>query len=222
MCDPFTIAGLALTAASTAASAISSRKVEKNRNRAQVAENQRQRDLQNKSIDAVQETQKNFDPALQREQLAAAEQARADDLARNATGGGFSVSDIPIAGSAPRVVRETAAKELSEGIGRGKDFAKNLGVMGGFGDLQFDNRLMLQNLGEQQGLLARESAGSSAILPLELQKANRSGNTLAGVGDILGGLGSVANLAGATGYNPFGSAAVAPTPYTPALKQRFA
>lgn len=198
MCDPFTAAGIALTVASTAASAISSNQQAKARDRAQAAEVLRQQELQNKSIDAVQALQTEFEPEKQKRQLNAAEQARADDLERNVSGGDTSPNDIGIVGSAPRIVKETAAKELSKGIGRGKDFARRLGVLGGFNDLSFDNKLLLQRLGEQQGNLARESAGSSAILPLELQKANAAGNTAAGIGDILGGLGSAANLAGAT------------------------
>jgi hypothetical protein len=96
-------------------------------------------------------------------------------------------------------VRENLGKSLSEGLAEGKSFAGRLGRFGAFGDLQFGNQLDLARLGERQGLLGTESRRSNAILPLELQDANRAGSGTRLFGDILGGLGSIANLGSAVG-----------------------
>lgn len=206
MCDPLTIAGLAFTVGSTFLSSQAANKVERARNRASVAEIGRQEAFQKAAAKQVLDAQAGFTPEQQSEGIEAAAQERIERLQGNVTGGEFAPGDIPVAGSAPSIVRETAAKSISEGLGAGKTFASQLGRLGAFGEQQFGNQLGLTRLGEGLTNLGKESRGSANVLGLELNRANRAGNTLSGIGDILGGVGSVANLAGAVGSNPFAGA----------------
>lgn len=224
MCDPLTIAGMALTLGSTFMSSMASNKVENARSAALVSETQRQDRLQQEAIGNLQGTQEAFTPERQSAGIEAAAQERIERLQRNVTGGAegtATVADIPLTRSAPNIVRENAARELNKGLGEGKDFAKRLGRLGAFGENQFQNRIDLSRLAEKMGMTGAESRGSANILPLELQSANRAGDSLTGLADILGGAGSAANLGGAVGFNPF-SSPVPGTVYTPQIKQLFA
>lgn len=205
MCDPLTIAGLALTAGSFVTSAIANNQVEDARNAAAVAEATRQDQLQRQAIANLQGTQEQFTRPEQEKGIDEVTQERIARLTENVQGAAGDANEIPLAGSTPRVVRETVGQGLSEGLAEGKDFASRLARVGAFGENQFNNRVALGRLGEQLGLTARESANSANILPVELQEANRAGNTLFGISDALGGLGSIANLGSATGANLFGS-----------------
>jgi hypothetical protein len=172
-----------------------------------VAENTRQDDLQRQAIASLKGTQEQFTPEFQNEGIEAAAAERIERLQGAVVGSGETeavVADLPFAGSAPDIVRETAAKRLSEGLAEGKGFAKRLGRFGAFGEQNFQNRLDMNRLGERMGMIGGESRNSAQLLPFELDAANRAGDTMSGFADILGSLGSVAGLGSAVGANPFG------------------
>ena len=197
------VAGLALQLGSSFLQNRAASKVSKARNSASSAEAARQDAFQRNAIARLQSTQGDFTREKQQEGLDRSEIARSDRLVENVSGA--DVNDIPLTGSAPRIVREQAAKQLSEGIGKSKDFARRLGAFGAFGDLQFGNQVNLNRLGQDLAQTGKQSFNSSQILPAELTAANRAGTGLSGTADILGAGGSVLGLAGATGFNPFGS-----------------
>jgi hypothetical protein len=198
MCDPFTIATIGLTLGSTFLSQRANAQQERARSNAIVAENQRQEALQQQAIQNIEEATGEFTPEQQSQGIEQQAAERTRRLEENVRGSGDTADDIAITGSAPNIVRENLGKSLSEGLQEGKGFAGRLGRFGAFGDLQFGNQLDLARLGEAQGLLGTESRRSNAILPLELQDANKAGSGARLAGDILGGLGSIANLGSAT------------------------
>jgi hypothetical protein len=71
-------------------------------------------------------------------------------------------------------------------------------VMGGAARTNAINNGVIAGIGSMK-------AGSSSILPLELQSANNAGNGLKSFADILGGLGKVGVSAGLASFNPFGA-----------------
>ncbi len=221
MCDPLSIAGVALTLGSTFLSSRAASKVERSRNTAINTETNRQEELQKRAQATLLQNTKKFTPENVNQGIQAAEDARTERLQGNVTGGD-TLADVNFGPSTPNIVREDAARRVNEGLASGKEFAGELAGLGAFGEQQFGTRLDLSRLAESMGAIGTESRNSSAILPLELNKANRAGDNLTGFADVAGGLGSVANFGSALGVNPFGSPSVPPTPYTPQLKNMFA
>ena len=220
MCDPLSIAGVALTLGSSFLSARAASKVERSRNMAMISETNRQEDLQKRAQAALLQNTEKFTPENVNQGIQAAEAARTERLQGNVTGGD-TLADVNFSPSAPKIVMEDAARRVNEGLASGKEFAGQLAGLGAFGEQQFGTRLDLSRLAESMGQFGTESRNSAAILPLELNKANRAGDRTTGFADVLGSLGSVANFGGAVGANPFGSAAPV-SPYTAQLKNMFA
>ncbi len=204
MCDPITLAGLALTAGSFVTSAIANNQVEEQRSQVALSEATRQENLQRQAIGQIDTATERFTPETVNQGIEEAAQARIDRLQGNVEGAGDQdPNDLPLTASAPRIVRETAARELNKGLGEGKSFAARLGRLGAFGESSFQRNIDLGRLGETLGQLGTESRNSAAITPLEFESANRKGGTLRGISDILGGLGSAANLGSSVGFSPF-------------------
>ena len=203
MCDPLSIAGVALTIGSTFLSSQAANKVERSRNAAINTETNRQEELQKRAQATLLQNTQKFTPENVNQGIQAAEDARTERLQSNVTGGD-TLADVNFGPSAPNSVREDAARRVNEGLASGKEFAGQLAGLGAFGEQQFGTRLDLSRLAESMGALGTESRNSAAILPLELNSANRAGDKLRGIADITGALGSVANFGSAVGANPFG------------------
>ncbi len=204
LCEPASIAGAAMIIGSTLLSQQAASKVQKARNSASSAEALRQEDFRRQQAAAFDTTSEGFTRKRQDEGINTAALAREESLGGNLKG--FSPGDVPTTGSAPKIVQENLAKELSRSLGEGKDFAKRLARFGAVGENQFGNTVTLGRGAQDQARLGGFSAGSSSILPLEFQAANQKGAGLSTAAGILGGLGSAANVAGATGGLTFGSA----------------
>jgi len=197
MCDPTLIITGALALASTAASQASARKVAKARNSANSAEFARQQTLSQQQEAAFNQTAAPFTRNRQDAGLDAATVARENSLIGNLRA--LDPGSIPTAGSAPKVVQDNLAKELNRSLGEGKDFAKRLSRLGAVGENQQQNSFGLLRGAQDQNQLGSFSAGSSNILPLEFNAANRRGDSLATLGSVLGGLSKVGSGISATG-----------------------
>ena len=204
MCDPISIAGAALTVGSTLLSQQAASKVQKARNSASSGEAARQEKFRRQQAAAFDATSEGFTRKRQDEGINTAAIAREESIGGNLKG--FDPGDIPTTGSAPKIVQENLAKELNRSLGEGKDFAKRLARFGAVGENQFGNQVTLGRGAQDQARLGGFSAGSSRVLPLEFQVANQKGSGLRTAAGIAGGLGSVANLASATGGLTFGKA----------------
>ena len=206
MCDPFTIAGIALTAGSYAANGIAASKAARARDDALAAERVRQGALDQEAQALNVQSQdryQNFDQ--QQEQQG---QQLGDYFASQSTAEPTAAAALPTTTSDITVREENKQRTAS------KDFTNKqgqaLGNLRAFGDL-------LGSIGREQaqdasliGQIGGFKRGSSNVVPLELDAASHKGDSLKLFGDILGGLGSVGVSYGMSGGNPFGAAASGP------------
>lgn len=192
MCEPLTIAGLALSAGSMVANQVASSKVEKARKGAMEAERIRQGGLQQESDALNLRSQERYEDFDGKQENRAAELA---DYFRSQN------QSIPQAEGAPTETIPTSSsnivtREREKQNTKAKDFSDQqsdaLGNLRGFGDL-------LGDVSRQQGRDAAEIGtvggfmrGSSSVLPMELEAANSKGNGMKMFGDLLSLGGSVA------------------------------
>jgi hypothetical protein len=183
--------------------------VVKARNNANTAEAARQDELQRQSIANFDNTSAGFTRQAQDEKLADTTADRGTSLAANIMPA-TAASAIALPGSAPKVVSENLGKQLSNAIGEGKSYAQRLGALGAFNEAQFGNNQALARGAQDTSRLANFSAGSSGILPLELNTANQAGAKTSQIADMLGAAGSAAGMGSSVGFNPWATAAVKP------------
>lgn len=199
MCDPLTIAGVALTAGSYAANAAAASKVNRARNDALAAERIRQNGL-DQEADALnvqsQDRYKDFEG--QQEQ-------KAETLGDYFSG--QSIAEPTTAEALPTSSSNVTVREEAKQRGQARDFTNKtgaaLGNLRAFGDL-------LGGIGREQardasliGQIGSFKSGSSNVLPLELDAASQKGAGLRMFGDVLGGLGKVGVQAGLSRPAPF-------------------
>jgi hypothetical protein len=208
MCDPLTIAGIALTAGSTVVNGMAASKVAKARDSALAAERMRQNTL-DKEASALnlqsQDRYQNFEGQQSQEAT-----KLGDYFAGQTTAEPTAAEALPAASSNITVQEENKQRD------KARDFTDKtgaaLGNLRAFGDL-------LGTIGRSQardagliGQIGGFKAGSSNVLPFELDEASQKGNGLKMLGDILGGVGSVATGAGLSGGSIFGIGAKAAAP----------
>lgn len=216
MCDPLTIAGVALTAGATAAQSMATSKIQHARNDALAAERIRQRGfdkeadaLNARSLDRYKDFGGQQDQrgdqlgdyfANQKIEQAGANQTAADQLAATA---------LPTSSSGLVVAEEAKQRQ------KASDFAETqgqaLGNLRSFGDLMGD-------IGRKQGLdatllnqIGGFKKGSSNVLAHELEAAQSAGAGWNTAGQIMGALGTVGTAAGlGGGWNSLSSMFGAP------------
>lgn len=200
MCDPLTIAGVALSGASAAANAAAQSKANKARQGAMQAERLRQSQLQQEAnaVNAQsQDRYKDFDVKQEENASDLTElfQEQATPLAAPADAN--TATFMPQSSSNITVAEEgnqrADARKFTDQQGAA------LGQLRSFGDL-------LGGIGREQardagqiGQIGGFMRGSSSVLPYELEAANSKGSNLKLFGDILGGAGSLATKGGISG-----------------------
>ena len=206
MCDPMTIAGVALTAGSTVLNYAANRKVEKARDEAMAAERLRQNTLDSEATALNEASRKRYDTTDEAVQNQS--KSLGDYFAQQTTAEPTAAEALPSAGASNITVQEEAKQRA-----KARDFTeqsgKALGELRAFGDV-------LGSFGRDQsreaakvGQIGGFKRGSSNVLSYELEDANRKGDKLKLFGDILGGFGSVAMSGGLNGGGMFGAAAPA-------------
>jgi hypothetical protein len=201
MCDPITLAGIALTVGSTVANTVAQNKVQAARDNAMAAERIRQNGL-DKEAQALstqsQDRYQNFgDQQDQRSselgQYFTDQKIEAGDANAAAT----RESTIPQSGSNITVAEEAKQR------GQASEFTDNqgqaLGNLRSFGDLVGEIGRGQARDASQIGQIGGFKRGSSAVLPYELEAANGAGNGAKLFGDILGLAGSVTTAKGLGG-----------------------
>lgn len=203
MCDPLTIAGIALTAGSTIANTIGANRVQKARDDALAAERIRQRQLDQEAEAlnvGARDRYENFE-GKQEEKASQLGDYFTEQAAEAGAGNAAAAqSMLPTSGSAI-TVREEAKQRAGA-----KDFTDQqgqaLGQMRSFGDL-------LGGIGRNQardattiGQIGGFKKGSSGIVPLELEAANSAGDGAKFFGDLMGLGGSLAMNAGLSSAKP--------------------
>jgi len=207
MCDPLTIAGIALTGASVAANTVANNQVQAARDDALAAERIRQSTL-DKEADAInagsRERYDNFEG--QQDQKSA---QLGDYFANTEASQPAPAAALPVSQSQITVTEEQGQRAKAKSDTDAS--AAALGNLRAFGDL-------LGGIGRQQardasrvGQIGGFKVGSSNILPYELEDANKAGSGLRLFGDILGGVGSLGLNAGLSGSSLFGLGGSTPT-----------
>lgn len=195
MCDPVTIAGVALTGLSTGLNSMAASKVQRARDDAMAAERIRQRGLdQEASVLNTQSQDRYQDFQGQQDQKA---QKLADYYTGQPSAPENPASDTPASNSNITVQEE--AKQRA----KAKDFTDKtgaaLGTMRSFGDMLGDVSRLQGRDAAQLGQLGNFKQGSSNVLGYELDNANSAGNGLKMLGTLTGGLGQIGVSAGLSG-----------------------
>lgn len=207
MCDPLTIAGVALTAASTVAGGIAQGQVDSARSDVMNRELFRQAGFDNEAA------------GINNKALGRYENAQADADAKRKEVADFyktNSGELPTSGPTSGAIPPTSSNII---VQEGK---KQQDKVGAFNTQQNEALAGLRSFGDFFGDVSRGTArdagqlgmvnsfkkGSQAVVPLELQQANTAGNGTKLLGDILGGLGSVGTFAGLSGVNPFGGSGI--------------
>lgn len=219
MCDPVTIAGIALTGASTVANTIAQGKVQRARDDAMAAERIRQNKFDQEADALNVQSRERYDDFGGQQDDKAAElgQYFKDQKIEAADANAAAVAEqtIPQSGSALTVREEQ--KQRGKATAFADQQGEALGNLRAFGDL-------LGGISREQardattiGQIGGFKRGSSNVLPLELEAANSKGNGIKLFGDLLGLGGSLAlnkGLGGSyVGSTPSVSAAAVPTTY---------
>lgn len=212
MCDPATIAGIALTAGSTVANYTAQQKIQSARDDAMAAERIRQQGL-DKEAAALNATSQDRYGDFENQQSEKSGQL-ADYFTGQDVAEPSAEAAIPTTSSNITIAEEgkqrAGAKSFTDRTGAALGELRSFGdLMGGIGRLQARDA-------SQIGQIGGFKRGSSGVLSYELDEANRAGDGLKLFGDILGGVGGIATNAGLSGGGLFGNAGNVATKAGPA------
>ena len=201
MCDPLTLSGIALTGASTVASAIGASQVASARNDALAAERIRQNQLDQEAAAINLRSQDRFQ-GFEGKQEERGQQLGDYFAQQQAT---TQQANAQAAGEqqAPASTSSVTVREEARQRGGARDFTQQqgmaLGELRSFGDL-------LGGISREQsrdaglvGQLGGFKQGSSKVLASELEAANSAGDGLRFLGDVLGLGGTLATGKGLQG-----------------------
>lgn len=214
MCDPMTIAGIALTAGSTIANTIAANKVRKARDEALAAERIRQRGL-DQEAEAInlrsQDRYQDFEGQQDERGSELGEFFTGQQIERDAANVAAE-GEINIAPSSSNITIREEAKQRGKADAFSQQQGEALGDLRAFGDL-------LGGIGRHQardagyvGQIGGFKRGSSGVLPLELDEASRAGDGARLFGDLLGLGGGLALNMGLSGGPRMSLPRAAPIP----------
>lgn len=196
MCDPLTIASVALTVGSTVANNAANNQAASARSSALSAERTRQGALDQEAEALSTRSQDRFQNVEgQREEKAT---SLGDYFAQPQTAGAANEAAALPQSSNSIVTREMNRKsdEAQDYVGRQ---GQALAEMRSFGDFLGDTSRMQGRDASMIGQIGGFKRGSSNMVPLELDAASQKGAGMRMLGDIMGGLGSIGMSAGLTG-----------------------
>lgn len=206
MCEPITLAGIALSIAGTVVNSVAASQVAEARASAMEAERQRQKGYQDEAAALNQQSLKRYSSA--EPDIAAASQKAGDTIKstqdHTADANALSGSQMPTSSS--DIVNTENAKQMAKSNAYTGQQAGALGNLRGFGDMLGEASRGQAQDAMKVAQIGGFEKGSSNALSYELEAANQAGNGMKTFGDILGGLGSVG-----TSYG-IGSAAKAGKP----------
>lgn len=197
MCEPISITAAVLSAAGAAAQMYGQSQAKRAMNNANEAELLRQKGFTNESL-------AKFDSSLKYNQ-GADQQVREKD-ASNALNNQFQQTIeqtlMPAAGAG--MASDSAPKAIADSYREAMDGAKTRlqsqlaakAALGGFGTMLNNTQIQNANVANAQNMLGGFMRGSSAVLPLELQKASHAGDRMNNLGMALQALGSLAGMYG--------------------------
>lgn len=202
MCEPVAIAttaaGLGLSFAANRMRSGGANKVSKARNAVLLLERQRQEQYRQEAEAALNSSLERYDRDTQEQSLVERRRERAGKY-EGQVKQKVDPNAVPTEGSAPKVVKESAARAVGRALSSSRKQARSLGRLGAFGEVNFDNRVALGRNRAELANLASFARGSSDLLPLELHAAEERARRKSGDGllpDILSGLGKIVSAAG--------------------------
>ncbi|SEG65024.1 hypothetical protein [Bosea lathyri] len=203
MCDPLTIAGIALTGASAVAGQMASSKAASARKDVLAAERIRQGGLDQEAAALNTQSQDRYEGFADKQgekskelgDYFASQQAGTDAAA--AAGAEAAGALIPQSGSNVTVQNET--KERGKARTDTNDLAAKRGELRAFGDVLGGTGRLQARDAARIGQIGGFKKGSSDVTSLELDAASGAGNGIKSIGDLLGGIGSIATGAGLKG-----------------------
>jgi hypothetical protein len=203
MCEPLTIASLALSGGSVLAGMAGNAQQQSARDSAINNETMRATGYENKANDLFQNTlSKVQKPVYDGNVTAEATKRTTEDSSLIDQAGNFS----PVTGSAPQEVGQTIARAGQKAIARGKQQAKLNADVGASGTVNQKLGIDLGRDGEQQGILGGNIRRSAALLPGELADANKAGSGWRGIGSIMSaGAGAAGSMGGGADAPTWGS-----------------
>lgn len=206
MCTGLEIAGIIGPALlSTAGSAMAASEQQRNNERQARARNQelsnamaRNKELSQEALSALDKRISDSSPEVQQEKTQTAQDALVNSLSEAAR---VPEVDTGISGSAPEVVKTEMAKRLGDSLGTARKNAENLGKLGTFGQMLFNNNVANQQTAQDIALPVGLARSNMDILPgiqdLAQISANKPGS---GLGQVLQGLGNLGASAAGSGY----------------------
>lgn len=212
MCDPITITGIALSAASVVGNTVAQSKVAKARNNALAAERIRQRTLDREAAAVNAGAQDRYTD------FGGKQADRAGVLGDFFAGQNIEQGDANTVATLEQNTAPTSSnltiREEEKQRGKAREFTdrqgKALGDLRSFGDVLGNILLDQGKDGSIIGQIGGFKRGSSGVLPLELEAANQAGNGFKLFADLAGLGGSVVTGAGLSKGNAFPSAPSAP------------
>lgn len=212
MCDPLTIAGVAMTAGSTVANSMAQSRAAGARKDALAAERIRQGGYDQEAQALNTQSQDRYKDFEGQEEAKAAKLA---DYYKSQ-----SVPEPEAGVALPTSASNIVLREEGKQRGKAREFTDRtgeaLGALRAFGDVLADRSRLQARDAALIGQVGGFKKGSSAVMPYELDAANKRGAGLKLFGDILGGLGGVATVAGLGGGNLFGLGSSGPMNIVPA------
>lgn len=204
MCDPLTIAGIALSGASVAANSIAASQQEAATNRALEQHRAKQTALQQEANALNETSRKTYDGFGQQQEQRSNELGSYLNKQLDATP---ATPGAEPAQTASNITVQEEARQRGSARAYSRQQAGALGEMRGFGDLLGTlSRQQARSAGEV-GQLGGFMSGNSAVLPLQLDAASHAGDTMATIGGIAGGFGKLGLSAGLSGGGFGGGAA---------------
>jgi len=201
MCDPLTIAGIALTAGSEVANGIATSRVQHARNDALDAERIRQQGLDREAANVNTQSQDRYLDfgGQQGEKASDLGQYFTDQKIENANDNAKATNELTLPQSGSNVVTREIEKQKGKADAYGNQQGQALGQLRSFGDLIGDiGRAQARDAGTI-GQIGGFKAGSENVLPFELDAASHKGDALKTFGDVLNLGGSLLTGAGLSG-----------------------
>lgn len=206
MCDPLTIASIALTAGSVVANSIAAGEQSRARDSVLAAERIRQNafDLQSDALNkASQDNYVDFKPQQDQRAVALGDYLAAD-VAPDANTSAATVMPT----SESDIVNQELSKKRGEAQGFVDQQGDALGELRAFGDLLGEKSLLQARDASKIAQVGGFKRGSNAVMPLELVEAAKAGDGWMLLGDLLSGAGGITSGMAIGGYNPFAKASV--------------
>lgn len=199
MCDPVSALGAAAIGGGILMNQSAAGQVSDARAGVMSAENVRQQGFANQGHEIFSRTLPKFGVEEQTKGLAEAGDKRSASIQ---AGIKPSAPGMPVAGNAPSIVSDAVARATGGADRAGADYADRLGRAGGYGDLNFGNRVDIGRAGQESGVIGSMARGSAGVTPMELAAANEAGNNRKVIADLLSGVGQVGLMAGFSGVGP--------------------